>query len=632
MKHGTEKGGRAIRRTGRLLLIIPWALLLGFSAPPARAAEPSIDIEKRAETLQREAYYDFFLGDYLTSATRLKLLEQSAEKDGKVLNDTRLLLGGLYIAWGMYRPAAALFDRWVEQFPPGSSRNQLLLLIERLQYQRALYQSAIDTFKRLSPDSAFALMDQACYLAGMSDYLQGSVPEGIGVLESVPPSSGYFPFAQLAVAQSYVQLKDFEKSIALLKKLIATDHRGDPVLGAFAEKTRLILGLLLIELGRFQEARPVLASIPSASPFYPDALFGAGWADFDAGRYSEALPYFQELSEAYPDHVYALEGLNTIGGSYRKLGAFAKALQSYGKALDVYERKGKEIHEIRTLIQDRERLADWLGRPEDPQEDRLIPFLDEDLLRFRIDRYRELSSLAAYLDRKAADMGVFEIMVDHREEVFRGHLPTLRGFLDNDPVKALQEQERLLQARLQEATRTERVEALATTKEREKLDQLARAQSQGRELLEAVGRMGAASPDLQELKGQIEAANRRLALFRGELLWRVVTEAPGRIDDLQRSEAQLREGLDALSGRRARLTASAPTLENDLERFRERIRTARQSLLEEKETALDLQRKLLPPLQVLLLQALDKQQGRIEHLAAVAKLSRIQILDLKSRP
>jgi hypothetical protein len=37
-------------------------------------------------------------------------------------------------------------------------------------------------------------------------------------------------------------------------------------------------------------------------------------------------------------------------------------------------------------------------------------------------------------------------------------------------------------------------------------------------------------------------------------------------------------------------------------------------------------------LQVLLLQALDKKRGRIEQLAAVAKLNQIRILDLKSRP
>ena len=621
-----------MKRGIKTALFFPIIMILGFNVSPVRAEGPSVNFEKRAEVLQQEAYYHFFLGDYLTSATRLKLVEETAGNSEKILNDTRLLLGGLYIAWGMYRPASLLFDRWVGQFPTGSSRSQLLLLIERLQYRRALYQSAIDTFGLLSPVEGFESTDQARYLAGMSHYIRGDFQEGIRVLEAIPPYSGYSPFARLAVAQSYAGLEDFEKSIALLKSLGELPPRGDPALQAFTEKSRLILGFLLMERGRFQEARTAFASIPKSSPFYPDVLFGEGWADFNAGRYSEALPPFQELFQTFPDHAYALEGLIPIGGSYQKLGAFAKSLQSYGEALDIYGRKEKEIGELRGLIQDRDRLAAWLAPPEHPQEDRLIPFLDDDLLRFRIGQYREVSSLVAYLDRKVADMGVFQIMVDHREEVFQGHLPTLRRFLDDDPVKALQEKGRLLRARLERAIHQEDVEALATRREREEFDQLTGAQAEGRDLQRAIGKARGASRDLEALKKDLEAANRRLALARGELLWRVITEAPGRIDDLRRSAGKLEEGLETLSERRARLTASIPSMEGNIERFRQRIHAAHQALLEKEDTALDLQRRLLPPLQALLLQALDKKRGRIEQLAAVAKLNQIQIMDLKSRP
>ena len=87
-----------------------------------------------------------------------------------------------------------------------------------------------------------------------------------------------------------------------------------------------------------------------------------------------------------------------------------------------------------------------------------------------------------------------------------------------------------------------------------------------------------------------------------------------------------------LSERRARLMASIPSMEKDIDRFRQRIQMAHQDLLEKKAMALDLQKKLVPPLQVLLLQVLDKKRGRIEQLAAEAKLNQIQILDMKSRP
>lgn len=633
MKHGIKRSGEGIRRTLILWLIFQGVILHGFFCSTGRAEDPSVNFDKRAEALQKEAYYHFFLGDYLTSATRLKLVEQISGASENKLDNARLLLGGLYIAWGMYRPATTLFDRWVGQFPPGSSRDQLLVLIERLQYRRALYKSAVDTFGLLSPEGAFGSMDQARYLAGMSHYLQGNFQEGIRILDTIPPSSGYAPFARLAVAQSYVGLGNFEKSTRLLKDLGEINPHGDPVLRAFTEKSRLILGFLLIELKRYQEARTAFDSIPAASPFYPDALFGKGSADFDAGRFLEALPPFQELSQTFPNHSYALEGLIPIGGSFQKLGAWAKSLQSYGQALVVYDRKEKEIGELRGFIQDRDRLVEWLDGSGDAQGDRLLPLLDDDPAQFQIDRYRELSALMVYLDQKLADMGVFKIMVDHREEVFQRHLPTLKRFLDEDPIKSLQENERLLRARLEEAIQKEDVIALATPREKEEFDQLARSQSEEKKLQAAIDRsVAASSPDLLELKSELEAADRRLSLVQGELLWRVITEAPGRIDDLRRSEGKLGEGLESLSERRARLMASIPSLEGDIDRFRQRIQTAHQALLEKKAMALDLQNKLVPPLQVLLLHVLDKKRGRIEQLAAMAKLNQIQILDLKSRP
>ncbi len=632
MIHGIKGDWRRIHRDISLSLFSQMVLLLGLFSSPVGAEGPLIDLEKRGAALQKEAYYDFFLGDYLTSATRLKLVEETTGNSDKVLNDTRLLLGGLYIAWGMYNPATVLFDRWVEQFPLGSSRNQLLLLIERLQYRRALYRAAIETSELLIPDKMFSSMDQARYLAGMSHYILGSFQEGIRAMESIPPSSVYFSFAQMAMAQSYAQLGDFEKSIGILKSLGGIDRQRDPDKKVFAEKSRLILGLLVVELGRFQEARTVLSSIPTTSPFYPDALFGEGWADFNAGRYSEALPLFQELFEMFPDHPYALEGLITIGGSYQRLGAVAKSLQIYGEALEVYGRKEKEIREFQTLIQNRDQLADWLNRFDEVQEDRWVSLLDDDLLRFRIGQYRDLSALSAYLNRKLADMGVFEIMVDHREEVFRGHLPTLRRFLDDDPVKTVQEEKHLLQTRIETAIQKEEVSALASSREREEFDQLARAESKGRALQQAIEQSGSPSPELLQLKMEMETANRRLVLVHGELLWKVITEAPGRIDDLQSNARKLDEGLENLSRQKARLTASIPSLEGNIGRFRQRIHLAHQALLKKKEMVLDLQRRLLPPLQSLLLETLEKKRGKIEALEATAQLSRIQILDLKSQP
>jgi len=385
-------------------------------------------------------------------------------------------------------------------------------------------------------------------------------------------------------------------------------------------------------MGRYTEADAVLSSIPDASPFIPDALFGQGWAEFDAGRYPQALPYFQKLVRSFPEHPYALEGLLSIGGTYQRIGASAKSLESYGEALRIYDQKEKDFRRVRALIQDRSQLVGWLQGGEVVPESSIEDLLDDEVIRYRISQYREVSSLADFLDRKLAEMGVFKIMLDHRQEVYRGHLPTLRGFLAEDPVQPLRNRAALLQARIKKAVREEDLNTLATDQEREILNQLDRATAEGKRLERTAGHNSLRTGGNAALMEELKDANRKLALLRGEVVWKIITEAPGRIDDLRREAKKLDEQLTALDAREKRLTASIPTLEGRLSELGRRIDKAGQSLVRQKEAAAGLQARLLPPLQALLLEAVNNKQDRMERLAAAARLSQIQILDAKSRP
>ncbi len=607
-------------------------LIFTLGLAPVSAGELK-DLERTQAALQQEAYYHFFLEDYLTSATRLKLIEAEriTRQDEKSLNEVRLLLGSLYLAWGMHRPATVIFSDLVDHFPPGKDRNQVLLLIERLQYSRSLYQATVETHRLLTSSKEFLSMDQASYLAGMSHYILGSFEDGLRVLKTIPPSSDYFPFAKLASAKSYTYLKDFQEAILLLKELGDLDHQGNPILRALAEKSRLTLGLLMTEMGQYENAHTILVSIPIESPFYPDALFGAGWVRFYQEQYPEALLAFQDLIRTSPEHPYSLEALTTVGHCYNRLGAYQAALKGYEEALDTYSREGQAITGLRQLINDRDRLATLLQSFTEVQRSSLVSLLEDEGLRFWIKQYGELVHLEGYLDQKLNDMDVFKVMVDHREVVFQDHLPTVQRFLKEDPVRPLQEKGQQLRVGLEQAIQDEEVRILATGKEVKVLDELSRARSKSEALKAAIGNLqGSSTEHRKDLKGQWASTNRWLELFRGELLWKIITEVPGRSNDLGREVKQINKDLETLVERQAHLARSIPTAAAEIGQFRDQIRQIRGGLQEKQKELTGLREKLLPPLQVLLLKALDRRMGHIEVLAATARLSQIQILDLKS--
>jgi tetratricopeptide (TPR) repeat protein len=601
------------------------------TAAPASgvAALPSAST---TDALKKEAYYHFFLDDYLTSATRLKLLEESVHPDADALNHVRLLRGSLYVAWGMHRPATVIFDELVSAFPPGQDRNQVLLLIERLQYSRALYQAAISTYERLSPDPKFASMDHAAYLAGMSHYALGNFEQSLDVITAIPGSSDYQPFARLTSAKSHTQLANVEEASRMLQELGSLESEDDALLQALAQKSRLTLGLLLTETGRYSEALPVFASVPQTSPFYPDAVFGAGWAHLYQQHYAESLAAFLTLLGASPNHPYALEALTTVGHCYDRMGARGEAFQAYGKALDAYRREQQSLDSMRGLIKNRDRLSMLLTDVNAVLDSPLGPLLDDDGLRFWIRQYGELGAIEQYLARRLDDTDVFQVMVDHREAVFRDRLPTVRGFLRQNPATPLRERQHQLQATLDQAIQHETAEAWASGSESTVLDALENARRQS----DAVGRAIAQfdhtrqgdRAQIDDLKAQWNSANRWLAVLQGERLWTILTEVPGRRDDLQRAIVEVHTELEDADHNQRALAESIGGLDTEISRFRQRVQSIRQDLMAYRGKLIDLRAELLPSLQALLLKAVDQRSGQMEAMAAVARLSQVHIMDV----
>ncbi|MEC4677185.1 MAG: hypothetical protein VST69_00330, partial [Nitrospirota bacterium] len=234
------------------------------------------------ETLLKTAYFHFFVEDYMSAATHLRLVEDAAKApyDEEMINRSRLLLGSLYLAWGMDRPATRIINELVGVFPSGEARNDLLLFVTRMQYERGLYQTALETYRLFDTVEGFSQMDEAVYIAGMSHYALGFVKEAVANFRRIAPESLYYPYAQLTLAQSYFFLEDSPKALRLFEEISQYDSQENALLKSFQEKSRLLWGQFLIEEGHYGKARSVLSQISKDSRFFPDALFARAWSEF----------------------------------------------------------------------------------------------------------------------------------------------------------------------------------------------------------------------------------------------------------------------------------------------------------------------------------------------------------------
>jgi hypothetical protein len=79
------------------------------------------------------------------------------------------------------------------------------------------------------------------------------------------------------------------------------------------------------------------------------------------------------------------------------------------------------------------------------------------------------------------------------------------------------------------------------------------------------------------------------------------------------------------------LVDSIEGLEGQLDELRRSTHAIRRDLVAHQRRLIEARAELLPPLQALLMKAVDRRHGRIETMAAAARLNQVRIWDIASQ-
>ena len=593
------------------------------------------DSLKLHENLKREAYYAFYLSDFLESATRLKMMETGdlAQRDPMIRNDVRVLLGSIYFAWGMDQTARQLFDVLVDTFPEGYDRNRILYQIARFEYAHQLYRHTTDTYQLLSDAVQFEKKDHIDYMAGMSYSALGLAKKATEILRAIPVESRYYPFAQYTVAQSHTRMQQTEEAVSILTKLSLMENDDDPVLKAFSEKNRLTLGLLHFELGDYLKAIDILAGMSRNSRYFPGAYYGVGWSHFKLENYKEALLIFQELRKIVPGNRYAVEALTAQANAYARLDARRAAVERYQEAIDAYTEKLQRYRELREWVGNEDRLKTWLFLEKTSLFSPIKSMVDEDdHLGTRVSQYRDLNRLRKMLERKLGDMDVFQVMISHRQSVYENQLPSVNRFLEGSTVKDLGKRKERLTSKLIEVGEKDLFMELLTRDERKKLNTLNRFNKAIAEINERIRNLQPyAAREKEEFQLQSSYLHNWASVLQGEILWKGNTEFPGRLDHAKRKVMQIEYDLAKITQNETRLVRSVPGLDGQLKTLHKTVQLLRGKMAQKVSETETLRERLFPLLQSLFVQAVDRRLAQYDQLTAAARLGQIQVLDVATQ-
>lgn len=281
-----------------------------------------------------EALFEFYRGADFSAISQLA----AAQKTGVLSQpkeESDLLLGVLYLSYGMSNEAQEIFSRLADKASSGRTRNIAAFYLARILYRQG---QALEAEKRLSatdgdlPDALVKERDRLLVnVLAAARQFQGA--EKIASRLDGNSAASYYSRHNLAVAQ--IKFGDKVRGMALLGRLesLPLDTAEAKTL---EDKTSLALGYAHLQARNAEEAKTSFNKVRLDGLLSSKALLGAGFAEMALGQPQRALVPWMELQKRDIRIPETQEAMLAVPDTLFKLESYKEALNHYQRAVTAY--------------------------------------------------------------------------------------------------------------------------------------------------------------------------------------------------------------------------------------------------------------------------------------------------------
>lgn len=532
----TTTGVQALRGVAAVLLVLLAVTAGAADAPPAVrgnvTGKPLQDPFSRRPSVIDPAYgetlYAYYQRQYFDAISRLRVAQDRDELPRQG-DDGELLLGGLYVQYGMPDAAREVFTRLVPGTGASPQAQRIWQAIAELDYRRERFPEAMAILEshfvrgQAPEDATMLAVKTLMRLGRYADALAWLGPH------AATPESRYLRF-NMAVAQ--VGGGNAEVGATELAALLALPADDDEM-RALRDRVALALAATRLQQDRAADALDALAPAQLDGTYSHEALLVYGIAANRAGRQGRAIGALTQLQTRSPHEQAVQEGWIALGQAYEARGDVKRALAAYQSALARLNVELQYLDGQESFIDRGEWFAALEKRAGEIvlRDDRGV-LADADVLGLPL-HYRQFAShrfvltFAQYVEvtrlaRLAGD--------------WRGRVPVLDYLVESRESRheRLAREAAALLAETAAANYPARQTALAVmTDATLRGDALAWASPAQRKLEEAA--RGIELRMARWPERDWSSARRRLALLRGVLAWDVARDAPARGWEMKRA-------------------------------------------------------------------------------------------------
>lgn len=533
-----------MRAFSQALIVAALASCLAVSAVAKDDREPVVVKDPH----YGEVLFHFYKEDYFPAIVRLLAAQESSKVENHV-DESELLLGGMYLSYGHHLEASGIFERLLADNVDQDVRDRTWFFLAKIWQQRGYLdkaQQALGNIEGRLPknlEREAKLLEAQLFIDG-NDYDQA-----IALLADWKGKTEWSRYAQFNLGVAMVRSGRTEEARKILSDLGDIDPWNEE-LTSIRDKANLALGYALLQDGQPLAAKSPLNRVRLEGPFSNKALLGVGWADAELENYERALVPWMELRGRDLLDSAVQESMLAIPYALAKLDAVSQAADHYLNAIEAFyeetNRIDNTIESIESgaffdefLTEDPLDSTGWYWQlealPGGPEARYLFHLLATHEFQEGLKNYRDLHYLYRNLDTWQQNVDVYANMLETRQLAFEQRLPRVQAALDRADIDALVDRKLEFDSILNDIEESNDWLALAT---REQFDMWGEVTG-----LESSPALSANIPEAEEVRQKIK-------LIKGVLQWELEKEFKDRLWRIRRSLRQTGEAL--LETQRAR--------------------------------------------------------------------------------
>lgn len=603
----------------RLLLTTCLALPLSATAE-IRPGEP----QELRDLHYGEALFHLYQKAYFPAIVRLL----SARKQGLMkayADEPELLLGGLYLAYGMPDTAETLFNRVLKNAATPEIQNKAWLQLGKSRYRRGEEKAALKALGQIGSEQILAAKDEKLQLEGLIALAQNNQTQALNSLSGISEESDWTLYGKFNKALALLRNEQQTEAQAILKA-IGDGHsdKDSEEAKAIRDRANLTRGYLLLESEQPQPAIESLQKVRLKGTESNQALLGLGWASLQLGKREQALSPWRLLANRNPSDPSVLEAKLAIPYVLALLEAEQQSLEAYQDAINTYDHALSSVEQIIQQVSQGGFPDNLILNKEPDQEDisddripALLPFLlSGNRFQEGFQDYQDLRALEKNLQAWQKKITAYLTMLENQQQAFQQKLPQVEAFLKGDKVEQLNTQHDQLQDQYEvAASEEEPAFILTTSKEKELLARL-------RHIDELIEKSGAP----EQFLVQKEIAR----LMEGILTWRTVTEHPTRVWNLKKQMKELKLNIEDTKKQKTELAAAKQQTETRFSDLGERIDALQAEIPSLLKQVTELRKAKAKRLQGMALAKLEERQTLVNNYLIQARFGVASLLDIST--